>query len=127
MQVFLKRIQKELNRAIYNLARQDFNSVVENIEYVNNKIKDILSEKFFYGFDEKMTNKEILQKYPEMQLVTRKGSIDLFYNKTVKTGAVEDSVFNNKERDFIVEKGIDINTGEIKKISIYSFDSDKEI
>ena len=37
MQAFLKNIQKELNRAIRNLARQDFNSAVENIEYVNSQ------------------------------------------------------------------------------------------
>lgn len=131
MQSFLESIEKELNRAIRNLARQDFNSAVDNIEYVSIKIRNILFyEKVFYGFNERLTKKGILQKYPSInfnQIITdiKDEKINLFYFKEEKK-ITEEEIINkyNDDSVFIVEKGIDIKTGEIIKINIYSLDED---
>ncbi len=114
MKYFFKNTQSDLKNAIHFLACQEFSTAVEFIEDAQKRLERILKEGFLYDAKEISSKEKIIKKYPsiESKLIKAITEADEYCGNTgrIITGA--------EEEDFYVQRGFDINTGEIKRIKI---------
>ncbi|RZV40243.1 MAG: hypothetical protein EVJ48_01755 [Candidatus Acidulodesulfobacterium acidiphilum] len=114
MKYFFYNTQTDLKNAIHFLACQEFSTAVEFIEDAQKRIEKILKEGFLYDAKEILSKEKIIKKYPSIE------------SKLIKAIAESDKYCGNngeiinraEEEDFYVQRGFDIDTGEIKKIKI---------
>ncbi len=129
MKAYIEQVNRELKEIIYALAEQDYSRAVSIVKYRETISNEILKSGIFLMPPKNMFKADILGKYPYIEDDLRYALDDLATSALTYLGdEFKKEIFEKYKEltvkeiqsanSFSVMAGLDINTGEIRQLTI---------